>query len=101
MDGLTEVRGVVIKTARKDPHITVRLDSGEVKDFEFPVFLNSLGSEVFITDFGDSNQMLLGCNVVMQAKTVRFVYYMRQRIWELDCNNGAYYLGRDAIELKY
>jgi hypothetical protein len=101
MDGLTEVRGVVIKTARKDPHITVRLDSGEVKDFEFPVFLNSLGANEFTTPFGESNQDLLGCHVVMKVSIPKFTYSTRRRIWDMDCNNGAYLMEKKRIETNY
>ncbi len=70
-------------------------------DFEFPVFLNTFGANEFITPFGDNNQKLLGCHVVLQVDIPKFTYLTRRRIWAIDCNDGAYSMGRESIEKNY
>jgi hypothetical protein len=98
---LKDVRGEVIDTKNKDPHLTVKLENGEVLKYEFPVFLNSFGSSAFNTQFGKNNEQLMGCKAIMKISNPKFTYYERRRIWEISCENSSSKLSREKIENEY
>jgi len=98
---LETTNGVVVRTARNDPHLVVKTDSGKEIKFEFPVFLNSMGGNSFTTPFGKNNEFLIGCHVSMKVSTPKFTYYERRRIWEIECDQKNLFMSKEAIVQNY
>lgn len=86
---LEMARGVVVRTARKNPHLDLRLPSGVILNMEFPVFLNTLGSLPGGTGkLGNYNEQLLGCNATVWFDVPRYTPWKRYRVWQVVCENA-------------
>lgn len=92
---LESVRGAVVHTSRKSPHLGLKLDDGRILDMEYPGFLNTYGSSPGGTKgLGHDNEKVLGCVATVWFDVPKYTLWQRYRIWQIVCDNkqaGATY----------
>lgn len=86
------LEGEIVKTARKAPHIYLKMADGETIALEFPVFLNNLGGATYWDRprfyLGDYYEKLLGCKAEVLVSTPSFTLWKRYLIWNIQCRNS-------------
>jgi len=86
---LETVRGTVVRTSRKSPHLDLRLDNGKILNMEFPGFLNTYGSSPGGTrGLGSNNEKILGCTATVWFDVPRYTLWERYRVWQITCDDG-------------
>lgn len=87
---LQMVEGTIHTTYEKNPHVILKTRDGRNLEMEFPVFLNTLGSQMAsanIRNLGRFNRNLLGCNGHIWYDVPAGTLWTRYRIWQIECQN--------------
>ena len=85
---LETIHGVVVRTGLKSPHLDLKLRTGEILGMEFPVFLNTYGSDSrIIKHLGMYNEGLLNCEAKVWFDVPKHTLWKRYRVWQIACDN--------------
>lgn len=86
---LETVRGVVVRTSRRSPHLDLRVADGGILNMEFPGFLNTYGSDTRIIKYlGMYNEGLLNCDATVWFDIPKYTLWERYRVWQIACSNS-------------
>lgn len=89
------VKGKVIYTSRKSPHLGLRMEDRKILDMEYPGFMSNLGSGPGgPKSLGYENSNVLGCEATVWFDIPKYTLWRRYRIWQISCNKtgkGASY----------
>lgn len=99
LSSLEMVKGTVVRTARKSPHLGLRLENGEIRDIEFPVFLNTYGgvARTFRHLPGNYNGDFMDCEATVWFDMPKYTLWKRYRIWQVICANSPVRVNYEQI----
>lgn len=88
---LEMVKGTVVRTSRKSPHLGLRLESGEILNMEYPGFLNTYGSSPGGTrGLGPNNEKIRGCIATVWFDRPKYTLWKRYRVWQVICHGNQF-----------
>lgn len=87
-ESLQRVHGKVIRTGEFAPQFSVRLDSGEVLNLDYPDFLGYNGRhDTWMKKLGYRSGNVAGCYANVWYDSPRFTLNTRNRIWQIKCDH--------------
>jgi hypothetical protein len=88
VEQLQVIEGNVTSTRDKNPHVMFKTRDGRRLEMEFPVFLNTLGSQTTsVSGLGQFNRNLMGCEGRIWYDIPVGTLWTRYRIWQVECEN--------------
>lgn len=90
LNTLSVVEGTVINTFERDPHVLFITHDGQSLEMEFPVFLNTLGTQIptaRLKYLGLFHRNLVGCEGRIWYDVPVGTLWKRYRIWQIECQH--------------
>lgn len=96
------LRGEVVETSLRSPHMNIKLNDGHILKAEFPVQINLLRGVTTELFKEPVHKLVLTCkNIVVSGVYLRYLPVDRFRIWDFSCENGAFFVPKSEIKKKW
>lgn len=104
LEQLQTLQGQVVAVGKRDPHIAIKLPSGEVVKADFPSAVLYLSGVNANRDYFDvpQREAVLACkDVEATGVYLRYVPFERFRIWSLQCRDASFRISFEYLQSRW